>query len=531
MHRPLLFAIAAANVAAEQIRLAPPDHHVFEWPIQDVAIVGAGASGLLSYRELLDSNQFNRIRIFERDFVPGGNWHYSDETAGKVNIAQGATDNWWKGDYEPSGEGSKKVVHKINGSNALEKERIAHRLPKPIWKTLRANTPNPQQQIPGFSWPPGLEWASHHSALSRYLRSFASWLGINTGDDTNAVVYNTRVESITKRYVRGKHHGWTLLLREYVKTQDAYEETYWTEDFDAVVIASGRFNVPHIPAIPGLTEWQSRFPDNIQHSREYRDAETIKGKNVVVVGASASATGISVDINAWVNKSYLSVRASSDDPRAPIGRATSLSLVPPNTTIIGEIGVFHPILPEEGFKQGKIELLDGTIITDIDQIIFGTGYRYAFPFLSQYHNTSSSRDGEDHPIVTDGFYVENLHLDVFYIDQPTIAFQGQNVGIQTFVYGKYVGQAIASVWSGRAHIPSKATMRQIFSDVVERRGGLKKGFQWLNGQENDRMLQYFVAWLNQAALESGGKLLETPRNVYIHSEAAWYELMDSEPRR
>lgn len=78
-----------------------------------------------------------------------------------------------------------------------------------------------------------------------------------------------------------------------------------------MIVASGRFNVPHIPPIVGLAEWQESFPEQVYHSREYRNTSGLEGKNVIVVGGSASATGISADINTVVNTSYLSIRVST----------------------------------------------------------------------------------------------------------------------------------------------------------------------------------------------------------------------------
>lgn len=67
------------------------------------------------------------------------------------------------------------------------------------------------------------------------------------------------------------------------------------------------------------------------------------------------------------------------------------------------------------------------IITGVDRIIFATGFGYSFPFLPQYHNSSIRCDegvsgGALHPIVTDGTHVRSLHLDLFYIEEPTLAF-------------------------------------------------------------------------------------------------------------
>ena len=98
--------------------------------------------------------------------------------------------------------------------------------------------------------------------------------------------------------------------------------------------------------------------------------------------------------------------------------------MPNNTTIIGEIKQFLPLQESAtDISSGRIELINGTIVTGVDALIFGTGYRYAFPFLSQFHHGEGSR--ADHPVlVTDGSHVQSLYLDTFFIPQPTLAFQG-----------------------------------------------------------------------------------------------------------
>jgi hypothetical protein len=57
------------------------------------------------------------------------------------------------------------------------------------------------------------------------------------------------------------------------------------QDYDAVVIATGTFNAPNIPNIPGLAEWSRRFSGSIVHSREYRGPEKFSNTSVLMVGA------------------------------------------------------------------------------------------------------------------------------------------------------------------------------------------------------------------------------------------------------
>ncbi|KAH8813812.1 hypothetical protein DL96DRAFT_1625447 [Flagelloscypha sp. PMI_526] len=488
-----------------------PDVYEFEWPVKNVAIVGAGVGGLMAYRTFTECKAYDSVRIFERDDLPGGNWHYTDETPVSVPIHNGVLPDWWKSDYEPTKPPHVPftIVHRVgsndtSGHERLEWERRVHRAPTPVWASLEANTPSSEQLIPEFAWPPRVPWATYHWHVGRYLRSFASWLGVNSGDGSPDVSYNTRVESVQKRYnAAGKHQGWTLLLRKFTKTNEiTYKETWWSEDFDAVVVATGRFQVPQVPLIPGLVNWQEHFPNQIQHARQYRRPETYAGKNVLVVGA-----GVARDINKAVKRAYLSVRVH-------FRRPLLMSRVPSNTSVISEIKTFHPVASDHGIQDGIIELLDGTNITGIDNVILGTGYRFAFPFLSQYQNSSVKGDEvpdvPEQPIVTDGTHVRSLYLGTFYIDQPTIGFMNVDLGTQPFTYGKYTAAALAKVWAGQAKLPSQEKQWEHFWEIVKSKGGFGKDYQMLSHEEIDENLRYFVGWLNGAAIHHGGSLLETP---------------------
>jgi hypothetical protein len=50
--------------------------------------------------------------------------------------------------------------------------------------------------------------------------------------------------------------------------------------------------------------------------------------------------------------------------------------------------------------------------------------------------------------------------------------------IQTLIYCKYTGNAIAKVWAGQAHLPTRDTMWSRFWDQAEQKGGLNVQLQW-----------------------------------------------------
>lgn len=58
------------------------------------------------------------------------------------------------------------------------------------------------------------------------------------------------------------------------------------QHFDAVIVATGRYNAPNVPNISGIKEWNDRFPGRIVHSRQYRRPESLANQTVLIIGAA-----------------------------------------------------------------------------------------------------------------------------------------------------------------------------------------------------------------------------------------------------
>ncbi|KAF8201080.1 hypothetical protein K438DRAFT_1965603 [Mycena galopus ATCC 62051] len=166
---------------------------------------------------------------------------------------------------------------------------------------------------------------------------------------------------------------WRLTLKKFIRLgPSSSKERWWTEDFDAVFIATGTFNALNIPEIPGLAEWSRRFPGSIVHSREYRHPEKFSNKSVLMVGAGTSATGISADIHPFVKRNYLSLRRSPNST-TPLD---FLQLLPHDVQIVAGTRRFH---------ASNCTIAGFTFLADIDNIIFATGYESTLSWLPQYH--------------------------------------------------------------------------------------------------------------------------------------------------
>ncbi|KAN0086218.1 hypothetical protein V8E55_007352 [Tylopilus felleus] len=517
--RPLVPFVLLATVAAAAVQqplFAPPsreaqtDKYQFDWPIHRVAVIGAGPSGLVTYRELEAAGL--DVRLFERDTVPGGNWHYTEETPGDAPVPNAPAAH---ADFVPS---LPPEVVDLPYSETLEDGEVVwrdHRGPKPIWASLTSNAPSPVQQFPQWPWPAGTPWEVSHYQVRNYVRSYASYLNINSNDNNTATAYNTRVERIEKRVDQaGRERGWRLWLRSFVPTgRHAYRATWWTEDFDAVVIAVGKYNAPSMPSIPGLDAWARCFPGLVRHSRQYRRPEVYANQTVLIVGASVSGSEISRDLNHHARKIYQSFRPDTDR-RAHYRLENYMRRIPKNTTLVGEIKQFLPIPEGSTIQSGRVELMNGTILTGIDSVIFATGFQYSFPFLPQYYDgaTYEPHEGSAKTVSAflpmDGSHVRDLYLDMFYIQDPTLALVGMTTGTQLFVLSEYASFALAKVWTNTAKLPSRQAMREWYDKTVEERGGYGKHVMFLGPERSSAILAYMIGWLNGAAVKYGGRQVD-----------------------
>jgi cation diffusion facilitator CzcD-associated flavoprotein CzcO len=95
-------------------------------------------SGLVAYRDF-DQAGFD-VWLFERDNVPGGNWHYTEEAHTKTPIPDADIS---VGDFVPSLPPESVTFpyyERYQGELSEETLRI-HRSPKLVWKNLLTSTP------------------------------------------------------------------------------------------------------------------------------------------------------------------------------------------------------------------------------------------------------------------------------------------------------------------------------------------------------------------------------------------------------
>ncbi|EDO00163.1 hypothetical protein SS1G_03023 [Sclerotinia sclerotiorum 1980 UF-70] len=119
-------------------------------------------------------------------------------------------------------------------------------------------------------------------------------------------------------------------------------------------------------------------------------------------------------------------------------------------------------------------------------------------------------------LVTDGTQVHNLHKDIFYIPDPTLAFVGTAYYVSTFSLFEFQAIAVAAVFSGRAKLPREEEMREEYRLKVKEKG-FGRAFHALNGREPEYVRE-LVDWINTDAAASGGQKVEGHSEAWLRED-------------
>lgn len=182
--------------------------------------------------------KFKTITVFEQRDQPGGIWNYTGDEGTASCPIPNAT---------PS-----QVAVAVDGTFA-----------SPVYDSLETNIPNSLMQFCEFPFPLGTALFPTHRVVKEYLHRYAEEL-------RPLMRLHSQVLDISLS--RSPKVEWTVTWR------DIKSDKVSTARFDGVVVANGHYNEPNIPAIPGLEEWNRRYPGSIIHSSVYRRAEPFTNK-------------------------------------------------------------------------------------------------------------------------------------------------------------------------------------------------------------------------------------------------------------
>ncbi|XP_069050478.1 flavin-containing monooxygenase 5-like [Lepisosteus oculatus] len=333
-----------------------------------VAVIGAGCSGLACIKCCLDEGL--EPVCFESSDDIGGLWRFKEKPeAGQANI----------------------------------------------YRSVIINTSKEIMSYSDFPVPAQFPNYMHNSRLLEYFHLYAEHFQLRPH-----IRFQTHVLSV-KQCPDFSHSGqW-----EVVTASKDGQEVYI---FDRVLVCTGVYTHPHLPLndFAGIETFEGKY----LHSWEYRHPEDFQGKRVVVIGIGNSGGDIAVELSRAAKQVYLSTRRGTwlasrfGDNGLPKDMVSSTRLAAllvrylpslmnwaverklnqrfdhclyglqplhsfyrqnpmtndelPSRIISGEL-VVKPNVRE--FRGSSLVFEDGTVETEIDSVIFATGYSYEFPFL------------------------------------------------------------------------------------------------------------------------------------------------------
>lgn len=266
-----------------------------------VVVIGTGPAGAIATDALVKEQAFETVRVFERRDLVGGTWSVVN-LLGMINISTSSHPiSFAIGILKLRRVYTPELPPLIPSLRALVEQRadlpvkIPSSLPCETPKTERINShqlrysdtavhetlhSNITPIIMSFTTEPIPETLSDQTLLQygpgapfRHRELVREWVEaiFNRGGHEKLVEFNTTVELAEK-----KGDEWVLTLRKVVPGRS--KDYWWQEVFDAVVVASGHFYVPYVPAIPGLLDYDEKYPGRIRHSKHFRSLEEFRNK-------------------------------------------------------------------------------------------------------------------------------------------------------------------------------------------------------------------------------------------------------------
>lgn len=368
-----------------------------------IAIIGAGPSGLAALRAFESARaagaDIPELVCFEKQDNWGGLWNYD-----------------WRTGLDAYGEPVHGSMYRFLWSNGPKEclefadysfeEHFGHPIP---------------------SYPP-------RAVLHDYIAG-----RVERGDLRRHVRFRSPVRNVS----------WSDDTRRFTLTAtDLPRDHSYSEEFTAVIVASGHFSVPNVPGFPGF----ERFPGRVLHAHDFRDAHEFTGRDVLLVGSSYSAEDIGTQCHKYgarsITFSYRTRPMGFDWPKGFEER-------PLLTRVAGKTAHFA----------------DGSSL-DVDAIILCTGYQHHFPFLPDALRLRTRNR----------LYPDGLYKGIFWADNPALIYLGMQD--QYYTFNMFDAQAwyARDVLLGRIGLPPAPAMRQDIQSWLAREEALADAFAGIDFQ-------------------------------------------------
>ncbi|MCS4277419.1 trimethylamine monooxygenase [Mycetocola sp. BIGb0189] len=340
--------------------------------VERIAIIGAGPSGMAQLRAFEAARESGaeipEIVCFEKQADWGGQWNYS-----------------WRTGIDQHGE----PVHSS------------------MYRNLWSNGPKEALEFADYSF-------DQHfgKPISSYPPRAVLWDYIAGRVEASDVRRFVRFNTIV-RWTQETEDGFT------VASENLADGETTTEHFDRIIVASGHFSFPNVPDFDGL----ENFTGEVMHAHDFRGAERLAGKRVLMIGASYSAEDIGMQAHKMgaelVTLSYRSHAMGFDWPAG----VEELPLA-------------------VGFDGSTVTFRDGSV-REVDAVVLCTGYLHKYPFLPDSLALSSPNN----------LYPDGLYKGTVWQGNPNLFYVGAQD--QWFTFNMFDAQAwfVRDVILGRISLP------------------------------------------------------------------------------
>lgn len=302
--------------------------------------------------------------------------------------------------------------NKIGGTwvytDKVGKDKYGNVIHSSMYRTLHTNLPKELMSFPDFPFPTHEKSFVPADTVNDYLNLYA---------DNFKLRPHIRFEYHVNRVKPSLDDGmWEVIVKSLA------DGKYETLMFDAVLVCNGHFSTPNVPHFVGM----DLFRGSQIHSHDYRTPNRFEQRRVLVIGAGPSGIDISQEITKVGAKVFWSNH-----------------LTPPKV-IDAENLQQKPDVAR--FTENGAEFNDGSV-EKFDDVIYCTGYKYTFPFISV-----------DCELSTDGNYIRPLYKHCLNINQPSMAIIGLPVYVCPFQMFDLQIRFCLQFMTGRKKLPSKDEM-------------------------------------------------------------------------
>jgi dimethylaniline monooxygenase (N-oxide forming) len=348
------------------------------------------------------------------------------------------------------------------------------------YESLHINTSRQMMEYAAYPMPDSLPDYPNHRQIVGYFDDFVDHFGLR-----EKITFRTEVTKVEP--LSGEPDGprWAVTFR----SRDGGEPE--TRSYRHVIVANGHHWDPRWPepSFPGA----DAFPGQQLQAHYYRNAESMTGKRVLVLGIGNSACDIAVESSRVAASTDLAMRRGAhilpkymfgmptdhltDSPlaRGPVkvqqlvlgtllriaqGKMTDYGLPQPDHHVLHA----HPTVSQDllnrlghgditvrpnidRFEGSKVFFTDGSA-GEYDVVVYCTGYKVTFPFFSE----EVARAEDNHV---------DLYRRVVHPDHPGLYFIGliQPLGA-IMPLAEVQAQWVSDLVAGKGALPSVAEMRR-----------------------------------------------------------------------